>query len=245
MPEEPDPEPQAKSPVGWGPIAALLISFGAYLISQIALFVPFIFIALADRNQDVQAVINNNSWLQLALTGLSSAVILLVLKLFLKARNKSFRDLGFAKLKKTDFGWMALGLVVYYGLLIAALALANLIPGFNGEQTQAIGFESANGWQLVLVFIGLVIIPPFAEESLFRGFLYRGMSARWPRVLSALIVSILFAAAHMQWNVAIDVFILSIIMIVLLEKTKNLWVCIFLHGIKNLLAFLALFVFVN
>jgi membrane protease YdiL (CAAX protease family) len=138
---------------------------------------------------------------------------------------------------------MVLGAIIYYGALIAVLSLAQLIPGFNLEQTQEIGYQTVNGWQLGLAFIGLVILPPLAEEMLFRGFLYRGLAKKWPKILAAIFASVLFAVVHFQWNVGVDVFVLSMVMIFLYEKTKNLWVCVGLHALKNAVAFLVLFVF--
>jgi membrane protease YdiL (CAAX protease family) len=78
---------------------------------------------------------------------------------------------------------------------------------------------------------------------LFRGFLYRGLAKRWPKYIAAAVSSLLFAVVHFQWNVGVDVFVLSMVMILLYEKTKNLWVCVALHGLKNLVAYLMLFVF--
>jgi uncharacterized protein len=232
------------SPTGWGPLKSLFITFGAYIASQVVVAIFIILITYTSVfGLEARNVINTSSWLQLAYTLLSSVTILLILKLFLKIKGKNFKDLGFGKFRLSNIGWLALGVLVYYGLLVLAIALISLIPGFDANQSQQLGYQNIYGWQLGIAFVGLVIIPAFAEESLFRGFLYRSMSARWPRLVSAIVVSGLFAAAHMQWNVAIDVLILSLVMIVLLEKTNNLWVCIFLHGIKNFLAFLALFVF--
>lgn len=231
-------------PVNWGPKAAIAVSFLAYIAAQLILFVPLALIALYNRGQDIQTIVNNSAWLQVALTGISSLALLGVLWLFLYRRKAAnLKALGFKQLKTADAGWVALGLVMYYGLLIFILSVANLVPGFDLEQTQAIGYEAANSWQLVLAFIGLVVVPPLAEETLFRGFLYRGLASKWPKVWAALVASLLFAVVHWQWNVGIDVFVLSMVMILLYEKTKNLWVCVALHGIKNLIAFLVLFVF--
>jgi len=232
-----------QSKLKWGPSSAVIISFLAYIIAQLILFIPIALIAAVNHGQDIQTVLDNSAWLQLVLTGISSATLILVLWLFLRRRQSSFRVLGFRTFKYSDAGWAIIGLVVYYAMLVAALSLANLIPGFDLEQTQTIGYASANGWQLSLAFIGLVILPPLAEETLFRGFLYRGLASRWPKLLAAVFASLLFAIVHWQWNVGIDVFILSMVMIALYEKTKNLWVCVALHGIKNLIAFLMLFVF--
>ena len=59
---------------------------------------------------------------------------------------------------------------------------------------------------------------------------------------SALFVSSVFGLVHGQWNVALDTFVLSMVMIALYEKTNNLWASVLLHGIKNFIAFMALFV---
>jgi hypothetical protein len=130
-------------------------------------------------------------------------------------------------------------------LLVVILSLASHIPGFNANQSQNIGYQGIAGTQLILAFVGLVVLPPLAEEMLFRGFLYRGLASRWPKVVAALVTSGLFGLVHFQWNVSIDVFVLSLVMIALYEKTENLWVCVGLHAIKNSLAFLTLFVFIG
>jgi membrane protease YdiL (CAAX protease family) len=54
-------------------------------------------------------------------------------------------------------------------------------------------------------------------------------------------VSALFGLAHMQWNVAIDVFVLSMVACYLRELTGSIWAGIILHCLKNLIAFIALF----
>jgi uncharacterized protein len=229
----------------WGPISALVISFTAYLASQVFLIIPLLLIASLTSTKNVDNSIDNSAWLNLAIGGFAAVTMILVLWLFLKKRHSNFRALGFKKFTKKDGLWIFLGIIAYFILLIIALSVANFIPGYNADQAQDVGYKSVAGWQLILAFIGLVIIPPFAEEMLFRGFLYRGLASKWPKILSALIASSLFAVAHFQWNVGIDVFVLSLVMIFVLEKTKNLWACISLHMIKNGIAFLALFVFVS
>ncbi len=232
-----------KSSLKWGPLGSIVVSVLAYIASVVIMFVPFVIIQAVNRGQDIQTLLNSSPWLNLALTGISSATLLTVLWLFLKHRKSSFKELGFNKLKNSDIGWMVLGAIMYYAALIAMLSLAQLIPGFDLEQTQEIGYQTANGWQLGLAFIGLVVLPPLAEEMLFRGFLYRGLAKKWPKLLAAIFASVLFAVVHFQWNVGVDVFVLSMVMIFLYEKTKNLWVCVGLHALKNGVAFLALFVF--
>lgn len=243
--EDEHPDNENKSQTAWGPVSAILVSLTAYIVSQLILFIPLIIIQILNPSDDITTTIDNSAWLQLALAGLSSIALLSVLIIFLKRRKQRLKDLGFRNLKLSDIGWIIVGLVIYYGLLIAALTLASQLPDFNLEQQQEVGYQNVIGWQLGLAFIGLVVLPPLAEEMLFRGFLYRGLASKLPKVIAALIASSLFAFVHFQWNVAIDVFILSMVMIALLEKTKNLWVCVAMHAVKNAIAFLALFVFVN
>jgi uncharacterized protein len=236
---------QKSTKLKWGPASALLVTLAAYLASQFIIVFPMIIISALNANQKVGDIIDNNAWVSLALGGLSAATLFIVLWLFLKSRKSSVKDLGFKKFTLKDFLWMLFGLGIYFVLLMLALLIANLVPGFNEDQVQNVGYTSAAGWQLAIAFIGLVIIPPLAEEMLFRGFLYRGLASKWPKIIAALTASVLFAVVHFQWNVGVDVFVLSLVMIFLLEKTKNLWVCVGLHAIKNAIAFLAIFVFVS
>jgi membrane protease YdiL (CAAX protease family) len=229
----------------WGPWSSLILSIIVYFVSQFVVIIPMIIISVANNGQDIATILDNSSWAELALAGVSSLSIIGILYILLKIRGNSFKDLGFRKPKWSDITWLLLGLLIYIVLLAISLIAASFIPGFDAEQTQDIGYKSAQGWQLLLAFTGLVILPPLAEEMMFRGFMYRGMANRWPKIISALLSSGLFALVHFQWNVGVDVFILSLVMIFLLEKTKNLWVCVALHAVKNCIAFLSLFVFAS
>ena len=233
------------SKLGWGPKAAIFVSVGAYIVSQLILIFPITVISVFNKAaaEDFDGFLAANAWFELLLSGVAALALLGFLWLFLRSRKRSFKDLGFAKPKWSDFGWLAVAVVGYFIFLSVALAAASYIPGFNAEQEQDVGYASVAGAQLLLAFVGLVILPPLAEEMMFRGFMYRGMASKWPRVISALITSLLFALVHFQWNVGVDVFVLSLVLIALYEKTKNLWMCVGLHALKNFIAFLALFVF--
>jgi membrane protease YdiL (CAAX protease family) len=118
------------------------------------------------------------------------------------------------------------------------------VVGESFDQTQDLGLESISGWLLPLTFIALVIVPPIVEEVLFRGFLYGRLNYhRYSMLVSALVTSVAFALVHGQLNVGVDTFVLSMVMIYMLEKRQSLWVTITMHAIKNTVAFLALFVF--
>jgi len=93
------------------------------------------------------------------------------------------------------------------------------------------------------------VLPPLAEETLFRGFLYTGLRKRWSFVWTTAMVSLLFASLHLfegsgglLWIAGIDTFLLSLVLCYLREKTGNLWAGIIIHILKNGLAFIFLYV---
>ena len=164
------------------------------------------------------------------------------------------------------WGWSYIGLTkptiihVFVGLLavvpyficylLLLTFISTLVPGLNINQRQDIGFTNAVGTpDLILAFIALVIVPAFAEEITMRGLLYTGLKKWLPTLAAALIVSVLFGAAHLAeggpsgplWVGAIDTFTLSLVLVFLREKTGSLWPGITLHAVKNSIAFVALF----
>lgn len=141
-----------------------------------------------------------------------------------------------------DIALGAAGLVIYFLLAMALLALARLIPGFDATQSQALDVGQVYGWARMATFVVLVIITPFAEELLFRGIFYGGLRQRavepWA---AALIVSAAFGLAHGQLNVGIDVFCLSLVACYVRELTGSIWAGVILHMIKNFIAFAIVF----
>lgn len=227
----------------WGALASLVVSFSAYAISQyVVLGIVLVFGGIYGASQVESSL--SEPWVSLVIAGISALVLLAVVWLFLKTRHVRIRDLGFYKPTLRGIGTMLTAYGMYFvALIITITAVSALFPAFNVDQVQDIGFTDATGWQLLLAFLGLVIVAPIAEEIFFRGFLYKGLARSWPKWVAAIVASALFGLAHLQWNVGIDTFILSLLLIYVLEKTGNLWLCIGLHSIKNLIAFLALFIF--
>ncbi len=228
----------------WGAVAALLVGFGAYLISQLAVGLAILPI-IRSRGEAATASLQD-PWASLALTAISSAIMLGVVWLFLRSKKFTLKELGFKKPTLGNVGVAVLAYIVYFVVfLVTVLALSAFVPAFNADEAQDVGFVGAQGWQLALAFVGLVIIAPISEEIFFRGFLYRGLRRSWPIWLAGIGASGLFALAHGQWNVDVDVFILSLLLIFVYQKTNNLWLCIGMHATKNLIAFLFLFVFIS
>lgn len=162
-------------------------------------------------------------------------------------RKLTLGEAGLSRLPEWgDIGLSLAGVVVYMLTSAVALKLASNVPGFNLSQPQDLNLPHLFGSELMAAFVVFVVLTPLFEEAIFRGFLYgrlRGLQFPW--WLSAIVVSLLFGAAHMQWNVGVDVFCLSMVACILREMTGSIWAGVLLHIVKNFIAFLFTFVFVN
>ena len=143
-----------------------------------------------------------------------------------------------------DIGWAIIGFLGYLAMtVVVSYSLKKLFPSIDLEQTQDLGFTTVYGLERLLAFIMLVLVAPIVEELIFRGLLQTKLKkSKMPVWLVVLVVSFVFALAHGQLNVAIDVFVLGIMLSVLREKTESIWSSVLVHIMKNFLAFYVLFV---
>src|SRR5690606_8601947 len=126
------------------------------------------------------------------------------------------------------------------------LLTKSLFPSFDAEQVQEVGFDNLSRYyEYALAFITLVVIAPVAEETLVRGYLYGKLRRVTSAAGAIIITSLLFSLMHFQWNVALAVLPLGILLAVLRETTGSIWAGILLHMLKNGLAFYFLYVSPN
>lgn len=147
----------------------------------------------------------------------------------------------------TDIGLAPVAFIAYYILSTLLMKFFTLFSWFDVEESQDVGFSFAYGvGDKILVFLALVLVAPIAEELIFRGFLYgklrKFIKGKLSLFLSIILTSLLFAFMHGQWNVGVSVFILSVIFCLLREVTGTIYSGIFLHIIKNAVAFFLVFV---
>ncbi len=246
----------SKLKLNWSPFESVAVTVFTYFAGQIAAGLVIISVPsfMGWNEPRIQNWIESNSYAQFGISLLATVFVLGLLARFLKSRNTPPKLIGLSD--RPVWGDVTRAFLAYGGYFvtyIAALTIIKiLIPTINLDQKQQIGFDNVTNLQLPIVFISLVILPPIMEEIVMRGFLYTGLRQRLTKISAALITSVLFAIAHLQagsgaallWVAAIDTFILSLILVYLREKTGKLWAPIFLHGLKNLVAFLTLFVFV-
>lgn len=224
----------SREPRQWNVVGATFWSFVAFFVPQFALLplLGLLDTLPIDRNAKI-----------FILQGVAQLVTLAALWLVVRGLYRSGLDtLGLGKFNPGLLGWSVLAFPVY---LIVSTVISNLFAAFLGVdllQQQNIGYSEPNGFELGLIFVALVLLAPFVEEVLFRGFLFSAFRRAFGFWIGAIGVSLLFAVAHGQANVGIDVFVLSMFLCYLREKTDSLWTAVALHSIKNLVAFIVLFI---
>lgn len=224
------------NPKGWGVISGSVWTVIAFLGPQLIAqpLIPLI----------ASLSVSNNAKLFI-LQALVELVVLGIIYVVIKSYGLDWGGIGITKKIKPSYFWYALAAFVPYMVLanIVVLIASKIFTGIDLSAEQQIGFTSTqNVAELVLVFIALVVIPPIVEEVVFRGFLFRPYRAHFGFWLASVLVSLVFALAHSPITVCIDVFVLSMFLCFLREKTNSLWSPIFLHMIKNFVAFVYLFI---
>ena len=143
----------------------------------------------------------------------------------------------------TDIGLAPIGYIVTIVIVMGLTTIFNNFDWFNGNEAQNLGYSFyMQGWERGIAFIELAIFAPIIEELLFRGWLYGNLRIRIPKPLAILLVSLLFGLVHMQWNVGITVFAMSVVSCTMREITGSIYAGTLMHMINNTVAFYLVYV---
>ena len=180
-----------------------------------------------------------------ALIYIVTAFLVIFVPRFVDKKYKSTHEsLGLTGLPTfTDIGMSILGFIatlVVSGVVLTVLQNLHLV---DTTQAQNIGYSNlTNGFDRSVAFIALVVITPFFEEIIFRGWLYRRLKTKSGVAVAITLTAILFGALHGQWNVGITVGIMSAVMCVEQELTGTVYAGILTHMIKNGVAFWLIYI---
>lgn len=250
-----DDAAKAVRPYAWGPgtavvIVLVLIAVLPVIIAALLALVPHLF---------GWSVAHGRSWLNSSPTAnfiyvlATETVTIGGIFWFTRRKKISFKQaVALRRPHWRDALFAVGGIIAYFLAFGAALVVAQYIFPLDTNQQQALGFQrGVSGIGLVMAFLSLVVLPPLAEETLFRGFFYGTLRANKLKVLtSALITSVFFGFFHLfggttsdlLWVAFIDTFVLSLVLCYLREKTGSIWAGILVHALKNGFVFLNLFI---
>ncbi len=131
------------------------------------------------------------------------------------------------------------GLVAYAFTFPGLLGLTLLWPwlmermgGSWAPQGISIGIRALSGVELGWVVALAVIVIPFCEELIFRGFLQTALVHRFGAVRGLLVASAIFALLH-GVSQFLPIFALALILGGVLLRTQRLAACWFVHALHN------------
>lgn len=254
-PEAPD---DTRRNLFWNPWFAIFAVIGSYLasifVSQILLEIFLNFWASAHHETLKQALhwAQNSVSLQFGFMIISYALLLAPLYFLAQHFKVNWSEFGFKRPQPQDPLYALAILPAYYIVLgIIMLSLKALIPAFNLNQQQQIGFNTAHSApELVMTFISLAVIPPIVEETIMRGYLYTVLRNKLHLVVAAILTSVIFAIGHLEfgsgtslvWVAAVFTLVLSFFLIFLRQTTGRLAPAMFLHAFVNSISFFQLFI---
>lgn len=165
----------------------------------------------------------------------SAPVQVAILALAARSKGNIADYLGYKLPRRSEviIGVAILAAVIVAGDIVSWLAGRNIVDRFQTDIYEAA--KSAN--LLPLLLFAITILIPIGEETLFRGFLFRGWlrSPRqaWPVIL---ITAGLFAIVHVQydWFLIAQVFVFGILFGWIRWATGSTLLAMLLHGLVNL-----------
>lgn len=257
LPPEQETQFQARTTqgkVGWSPWAAVLVAVAVYFGAQIvaSLLVLVYPLIMHWSVAEMERWLTNSILAQFSYFVAAEALTLGAIVWFIRSRKTPLSAIGLRWPKLGDIAPALAAFFVYFVVYAIVLAVAvHLVPGLNVNQKQDTGFQTASGfWQLGVTFISLVVLPPVVEEIVFRGFVFGGLRSKLRFWGAAALTSLLFASAHLQlgsgqpllWVAALDTLVLSMVLCYTREKTGSIVPGMFVHALKNGIAFVGLFI---
>jgi uncharacterized protein len=170
-------------------------------------------------------------------------ILLAIYVQIVRGRRASWRAVGYRMPPALP---LALAPVIAIGQLMTVALLNATVLALTGQfenpQIEAITGGGGFSWtNFVLMLLLAGVAAPVVEETLFRGVLYGWLRVRMPVVLAVVISAAVFAGVHVIPILLPALFVVGIILAVVYEWSKSLWVPILLHAIQNSVAVVAIF----
>lgn len=165
-----------------------------------------------------------------------SMVLIIVIALNFKKAKYDYLLAERSPARPTAYGIAAL-FTVFLILVLDPLTSAIPMPDFMKELFEKVISND------IYSFLAIAIAAPILEELLFRKIMLEGLEVNYGARKAILWSAILFAIFHMNPWQGIGAFVIGIFLGWIYVKTRDIWLCIFVHFFNNALSFLAFIVF--
>jgi membrane protease YdiL (CAAX protease family) len=218
----------------WGYWATLGWAVLAFVVSQFIALAIVLWFHLSDLNALMSAPYDGATVAVFIL--IANAVMIGLIVLAVAIRRAPLG--AYLALSRPPLRFLGIGLLC----LVVLIALSDALLYFGGYrvvtpfQVQSYTSAAAEGW-LVALWVGTIIVAPAGEETLFRGFLFRGWvrteRAAWPAII---IISILWAALHVQydWTGIAQIFVVGLFLGWMRWRSGSMLLTFLLHALFNL-----------
>lgn len=129
-------------------------------------------------------------------------------------------------------------------LIIAGVAINSCFSFINAVFLKVIGYapivdsyeeyaySSVEGFEFVIMFISIAVVPAFCEEFLFRGIIMRHL-VPYGKVTAVVISSLLFALMHQNPAQFLYTFFSGVVLALVCIETGSIWCSVFIHLFNN------------
>jgi membrane protease YdiL (CAAX protease family) len=210
----------------------------------ILLFILVILFAAANRIAPFSG--NAMSTVSIALLLLEPAAIFAgIYFILIKRRGFGWADLGLRPLAR---GWITIALLAALGCLVLAGVVTQITDPFYespmiNEYAQVLIPGGLTLGRAIIVILCVGILVPAAEELLFRGLLYGWLRQRWTALPCTLISAGLFALAHANLRMALQIFITGAVLAVLYEYSRSIVAPMVTHMAVNTTSLVIIFAY--
>ncbi|WP_081888055.1 type II CAAX endopeptidase family protein [Verrucomicrobium sp. BvORR034] len=228
------PGPRVVSTFALAALAALWLNHQVF-----ALLYPWV-AAMIGAMVDEYSAWQTNTWIWLGwATAMAALPLLPLCRTYAPGFSRlaevfGFRNRDFASLSFFGLGVTSMGLLPWLFHFVDA-GLASLGSTSSVLDGLSRSFSDQGELALPLGIFWSVIMAPFVEEIIFRGFIFRSVQARWGTLVGMLISSFVFAGSHFySVNGTIHVFLYGLLFCWVYQRTGKLAASMFVHAGSNL-----------
>lgn len=140
-------------------------------------------------------------------------------------------------LLKSEWPFVVMAAVDFLLMGLAVGSLSSLLFPGSAENYNSV-FGSIIGSSRIIPFIWAVLAAPFIEELMCRAIIFKALRTQHGFLFSACTSSLVWAVFHMNLLQGVTTFVVGILMALIMEKFGSIWICIGVHMLNNIMAFL-------